>query len=63
MCRSSGCASAMDQSRLCAEWCAHLMPQHDWAPLVGLVHNLGRILAHPQCAFRVLASGADHADG
>lgn len=40
----------LDTARLCARWCAAEFPEYDWAPLVGLLHDVGRILAHPMCA-------------
>ena len=42
-------------SYLCAEWCVHKFREFEWAPLVGLVHDLGRLLRHPLCAALLLA--------
>eukprot|EP00892_Ulva_mutabilis_P009079 jgi/Ulvmu1/6543/UM003_0177.1 len=38
--------SPLRHALLCAQWCAHELPQFDWAPLVGLMHSLGRLLSH-----------------
>ena len=32
-----------------AELCRLHHPQHDWLHLVGLIHSLGKLLAHPRC--------------
>lgn len=53
LCRVPGENAALSPLRhalLCAQWCAHEMSQFDWAPLVGLMHSLGRLLSHERCA-------------
>jgi hypothetical protein len=45
--------SPVDTARLCARWCAVEIPECDWAPLVGMLHDIGRILMHSRCVFDV----------
>lgn len=42
--------STVSHALLTAQWCRHEFPGADWAPLVGLMHDLGRLLSHPKCA-------------
>lgn len=42
-----------DTAFLACEWCVHEFPEFEWAPLVSLVHDMGRLLTHPLCAPRL----------
>lgn len=62
-CRLDACSrkqSAKEEGLLCAEWCVHVFPEFEWAPVVGLVHDLGRLLSHPLCVLPLLCTAAKH---
>ena len=54
-CRHDAVPNLAQQALQTAEMCRLAYPQQDWLHLVALIHELGKLLAHPRSALFLLA--------